>query len=255
MSFRDSTVRRTAALAVTFWLFLGSAILAQDAVPGEILQRTILIKAGNEEGTAFAIDYRGKLYLVTARHVVSGLPETNATIQVRHADTCKDYHTLKTLFPPSRDVDIAVFETEEKVSQPYQVTCDSKTGGVTMGQQVWFLGYPFGGMGSRWSNGEAPFIKRGTMSAIVGTNPDAIVLYIDGFNNPGFSGGPIVYWNFTTHSYGILGVVMGYREDTAKVLVNGTHVDTHLLVNSGILVGYSIQHALQAIDKSQEKHR
>jgi hypothetical protein len=91
------------------------------------------------------------------------------------------------------------------------------------------------------------------MSAIVATNPDAVVLYIDGFNNPGFSGGPIVYWNFTTHAYGIIGVVMGYKEDTAKVLVNGVHMDTQLLVNSGILIGYSIQHALQAIDKGQEK--
>jgi hypothetical protein len=31
------------------------------------------------------------------------------------------------------------------------------------------------------------------------------------------------------------------------------HMDTQLLVNSGILIGYSIQHALQAIDKGQEK--
>ena len=30
------------------------------------------------------------------------------------------------------------------------------------------------------------------MSALVGTDPDAVVLFIDGFNNPGFSGGPIV---------------------------------------------------------------
>ena len=152
-------------------------------------------------------------------------------------------------------MDIAVFETEEKVSQPFkvQVTSTGEAGGPTMGQLVWFLGYPFGGIGSRWINGQAPFIKRGTMSAIVATNPDAVVLYIDGFNNPGFSGGPIVYWNFTTHAYGIIGVVMGYKEDTAKVLVNGVHMDTQLLVNSGILIGYSIQHALQAIDKGQEK--
>jgi len=86
------------------------------------------------------------------------------------------------------------------------------------------------------------------MSAIVATNPDAVVLYIDGFNNPGFSGGPIVYWDFTKHAYRILGVVKGYKEDTAKVLVNGEHVDTQLLVNSGILVGYSISHVIQAIE-------
>jgi S1-C subfamily serine protease len=253
MSFGNSTVNRIAALAAALYLCVGSAVLAQDAVPAEILSHTRLIKAGDVEGTAFSIDHGGRLYLVTARHLVAGLPESNATIQIRQADEWKDYHTVRTLFPSSAEADIAVFETAEKVSQPFKVTCEPKTGGVTMGQQVWFLGFPYGGMGSRWSSGEAPFIKRGTMSAIVGTNPDAVILYIDGFNNPGFSGGPIVYWNFDTHSYAIVGVVMGYKEDTAKVLVNGVHMDTQLLVNSGILIGYSIQHALQAIDKGQEK--
>ena len=91
------------------------------------------------------------------------------------------------------------------------------------------------------------------MSAVDWTNPDAVVLYIDGFNNPGFSGGPIVFENLNSHTLEIIGVVKGYKEDTAKVLVNGKHLDTELLVNSGILIGYSIEHALQAIDKSQEK--
>ncbi len=49
--------------------------------------------------------------------------------------------------------------------------------------------------------------------------------------------------------YKIVGVVQGYKEDTAKVLVNGEHVDTRVLVNSGILVGYHIEHAIQAIEK------
>ena len=90
------------------------------------------------------------------------------------------------------------------------------------------------------------------MSAIDATNRDAVVLYIDGFNNPGFSGGPIVYWDFEKHAYRILGVVKGYREDTAKIMVNGEHVDTNLLENSGILVGYSIQHAIQAIERAKQ---
>ena len=87
------------------------------------------------------------------------------------------------------------------------------------------------------------------MSAIDATNQNAIVLYIDGFNNPGFSGGPIVFWSFTKHNYEIIGVVKGYREDTAKVLVNGKQIDSNILVNSGILIGYSIEHAIQAIEK------
>ena len=85
------------------------------------------------------------------------------------------------------------------------------------------------------------------MSAVDARDKSSIVLYIDGFNNPGFSGAPIVYWNFDKRVYRLLGVVQGYKEDTAKVLINNEHVNTALLVNSGILVGYSIEHAVQAI--------
>lgn len=193
------------------------------------------------------MDYRGKLYIITARHLVAGLADNKTTIQVRLSGKWQDIHTTRTLFPSSNDVDIAVLETDEKLSQPFVINPVGEASGVTMGQQVWFLGYPWG-IGSKFSNNsEAPFIKRGTMSAIDASNPDAIVLYIDGFNNPGFSGGPIIYWGFSDRQYKILGVVQGYRTDTAKVLVKGEPVDTQILVNSGILLGYSIQHALQAI--------
>jgi S1-C subfamily serine protease len=233
--------------AMVLALSLVPAALAQDAVPTDILKRTLFIKGPSEAGTAFCVEHEGKLYLVTAKHVVADLPKTNATLQVMKDGTWTDFHTVKTIFPSSPDVDIAIFETDEKV-QPFEVPL-SEGDSVTMGQQVWFLGYPWG-LGSRWANGKGlvPFIKRGTMSAVDGTNPKAIVLYIDGFNNPGFSGGPIVYYSFSKHAYRILGVVKGYREDTAKVLVNGEHVDTKLLVNSGILIGYSAEHVTEAIE-------
>lgn len=107
-------MRKPILFAIAVWVLITVA-LAQDAVPPEILQRTIFIKVGNEAGTAFCVDYQGKLYLVTAKHVVAGLPESKATIQVWRENQWKDYHTVRTLFPSSSDVDIAVFETEEKV--------------------------------------------------------------------------------------------------------------------------------------------
>jgi len=231
-------------------LSLCPGLHGQDAVPAEMLNRTIYIKAGNITGTAFALDYQGKIYLVTARHVVAGLPHEKATIEIWQDNQWKTYATVRTLFPSSNEVDIAVFETNEKAEKPYQVTTANK-GGPTMGQQVWFLGYPWG-IYSRFEGGKtvAPFIKRGTMSAIDGTNQHAVVIYIDGFNNPGFSGGPILFWDLNSRSYQIVGVVQGYKEDSAKVLINGQHVDTQLLVNTGILVGYSIAHATEAIEAS-----
>lgn len=248
-------VRTALYLAILLIMIAGfgaPALVAQDAVPMEILARTRFIKVGNEGGTAFSVDYQGKLYLVTARHVAAGLPQTGATLQIWDQDSWKDYKTARTIFPESEDVDIAVFETTELAKEPFKVTLVTSTGGPTMGQQVWFLGFPFG-LQSHFANAQIPFIKRGTMSAIDRTNPKAVIVYIDGFNNPGFSGGPILYWDFSTRTYQILGVVKGYKEDTAKVLVNGVQQDTQLLVNSGILIGYSAQHVLDALAAAQKQ--
>jgi S1-C subfamily serine protease len=231
------------------WLSVAMTAVAQDGVPGEILGRTHMIKVGDTQGTGFGIEHKGKLYFVTARHVVAGLAASDAVIEVMKAGTWQKVHTIRTLFPSSPDVDIAVFETDEKIPVSYKILMASGADGPTLGQQVWFLGYPWG-LGSHAANGsEIPFIKRGTMSAIDGSNPQAPVIYIDGFNNPGFSGGPIVYWDFKAHAYRILGVVQGYKEDTAKMMVNGHLADTRLLVNSGILVAYDIKHVIEAIER------
>lgn len=227
---------------------------AQDAVPTEILARTWLIKNGNKYGSAFAVEHKGMAYLVTARHMVEGLPPIKAKIEVWQDDTWRTLQTVKTLFPKSDAVDIAVLKLDEKISKPYEITSLEKSGGVTLGQQLWFLGYPYelgNQFGSQW-NGGSPFVKRGTMSAIDGRDPNAVVIYIDGFNNPGFSGGPIVYWDFTVRKYRILGVVKGYRPESAKIEVNGQPVDTQLMVNSGILIAYSIVHANEAIETDDQ---
>jgi S1-C subfamily serine protease len=244
---------RPALLWVLLWFLLAPSLSAQDAVPNEILARTFFIKAGSEAGTAFTVDHQGRIYLVTARHVVAELPTTGATLQVWQKGQWADYKTIRTLFPKSSDVDIAVLETEEKASKPYEITSDDASGGPTFGQQVWFLGYPYG-ISSHFSNGTIiPFIKRGTMSAVDASDPDAVVIYLDAFNNPGFSGGPILYWSFSSQKYKLLGVVKGYRNDTAKMVVNGTQVDTNLLVNSGILVGYSIEYVIKAIERGEKQ--
>ena len=252
-------MRKVSALAV-LCITLTVAVCAQEAVPGEILGRTWLIKnnAANKYGTAFVVEHKGEGYLVTARHMVEGLPDTKATIDVWQEGTWKTLNTVKTLFPKSSDVDIAVLKLGEKVPKPYEITADDTGGGFTFGQQVWFLGYPYQigtrfGAKSSMANWNPPFIKRGTLSAVDGRDADAVVLYVDGFNNPGFSGGPVVYWDFTLHKYKIAGVVKGFKEDTAKVVINGQHVDTQLLVNSGILIAYSIKHAIDEIEADDKQ--
>jgi S1-C subfamily serine protease len=231
-----------------------SGLNAQDAVPMEILQRTLLIKVEKSTGTAFALDYKGLTYLITARHVAANLPDIKPAFQLWRDNKWVDFIGVRRILPAAPEVDIAVLETEEKAPQPFQIAVPADDEGPTMGQQVWFLGYPFGdtALTTRANDQILPFVKRGTISAINSSNPAAIVMYIDGFNNPGFSGGPIVDWSFSKHSYRNHGVVQGFRTDTAKVWVNGQSLDTNVLVNSGILTSYSIKHAIDAIDAAHK---
>lgn len=251
MALKSGTFK---ALAFGIWLCAIPAASAQDAVPSEILQRTFLVKVGNSTGTAFTIDHNGSVYLITARHVAASLPESKPIFQIWRNNEWKDVQAIRRILPVSDDVDIAVLETGEKIAQPFEVAVSARDEGPTLGQQVWFLGYPFGdtALTSRMGNQILPFIKRGTISAINASKPDAVVLCIDGFNNPGFSGGPIVYWQFRKRVYRILGLVQGFRNDTAKVAVNGQQIDTNVLVNSGILTAYSIKHAVDAIDVAEK---
>jgi hypothetical protein len=95
------------AFAISIWLCGGIAALsAQDAVPGEILQRTFLVKVGNSTGTAFTIDYRGAVYLLTARHVAASLPEIKPVFQIWRDNKWEDVHALRRILPASDDVDI-----------------------------------------------------------------------------------------------------------------------------------------------------
>ena len=100
MCYRNSIIIKIVLFTAFVWLCLTSTILAWDSLPAEILNRTLFIKVGDVTGTAFAIDYKGKLYFVTARHVVAKSPKSNAIIQVRLSDKWINLQTIKTLFPP-----------------------------------------------------------------------------------------------------------------------------------------------------------
>ena len=250
-------MRRTKIFAVAGLLTccLAVAARAQDGVPIEMLQRTLLIRHDTTVGTAFELQRHDRKYLITARHMVAGLPDKGAAIQVMRSDKWTDCKMVRTLFPKSPAVDIAVFETAEAVGTPdYVGTAENGTGGATFGQNLWFLGFPYG-LGTHIPTQAGgvfyPFIKHGILSAIDSSNPDAGIIFIDGHDNPGFSGGPVLFIDLSDKQYKILSVVSGYRLEATQAAVDGKVVDSPLLANSGIIQTYSIKYALEAIDGAE----
>ena len=143
------------------------------------------------------------------------------------------------------------------------------TGGLILAQQIYFLGFPYSLHmdGNTLNNGlPLPFVKSGILSAMVSPTKEYQIIYIDGINNPGFSGGPIVFVDHQTRKLKVAGVVKGYKntDDQENNVYrkipkeNGLSEDDYELVktdmiaktNSGLVIGFSIQSAVDAINKN-----
>ena len=240
------------------------AVFWQDAVPDEMLRRTLplCVDTPNKDcGIAFAIDYAGKLYYVTAKHIVKTLPRCNQLAHLWYLERWNDVHVAKILFPPLGDADVAVLQTGLDAAQPYNIRMmEQPDEAVTVGQQIWFLAYP---LWSVWKphgtsnvlrrTGSRPpyittllFIKRGTVSAIDVGSTHAPLIYVGAFNNKGIAGGPIVYRDSKYHAYRIAGVLSGDEGDRFDTGPEGASNPPPS--RSGIMIAYSIKAVQEAID-------
>ena len=90
-----------------------------------------------------------------------------------------------------RENDVAVFATGVKLGPRYPLSIGMA--GVILSQEVYFLGFPYS-MITYWNESKVaplPFVKKAIVSQIE-LSEHSSILYLDGHNNPGFSGGPVV---------------------------------------------------------------
>jgi hypothetical protein len=231
---------------------------AQFEVPREIFQRTVLIRNGKEQATAFKFDQDGTIYLVTTRHFGKTLPLTNAVIQVWQDQTWNELRTGRTIFPAPKDVNLAIIETGERIAKHYTVLKSTEV--LTTGQKVWFLGwlgpiqYPLNTSAAMQNlpKMQAPiflevpnYVRIGTVSAIEPTRPDAFEIDAGRPYSLKIAGGPVIYWSPAHRVYEILGVIARSERDAEKDEIEGK--PTHEVVNSGIVKVYSIDLVVDAI--------
>ena len=170
--------------------------VAGDAqVTVNVLNRVVRIRTTSGLCSGFTIDLLGRQYLVTAKHCIPTAAPGEVRLEWWHYDRWNGIQG-RPIFASSADVDIVAFGLSKAITVQYQF--EATLDGVMAGQQVYFAGYPFGlasrgGVPGPAGFGELPFLKSGILSALDSRNPGAVVLYVDGQNNPGFSGGPIVF--------------------------------------------------------------
>jgi S1-C subfamily serine protease len=256
-------VRKRALSALLAACLAGVAARAQ--VPtSNVLYRVLRIRTATSTGSAFTIEVDGKQYLITARHLLNGFG-SQGEIEL-WLDSRWSRVRARAIYPSKAVVDIAALNLGRPVTITFPL--EPSSGGLTLGQQVYFLGYPYGLEGtSRLAPlppgfGEIPFLKSGIVSAVDDRDPEASVLYLDAQNNPGFSGGPIVFWHAASNSFRVAGVVRGYRNEALPVLKRKklgdpeaqAYNDLYTRANSGIVIGYDIWHIVEAIRAASRAH-
>jgi hypothetical protein len=214
-----------------------------------VIQRTFQLRFKDCTGTCFTVDLDGKQYLVTAKHCIEGLSDGD-TIEVFHGDEWRRLSVSLVGHGP-QDVDVSVVALHQQLSPVHPLP--PTTAHLVYGQDVFFLGFPFGlASNSKDLNGgfPLPLVKKATLSAI-DFGPNAVML-LDGLNNPGFSGGPVVFTKpgSAKLDYSVAAVISAYRFNRVSVDHGGYPTPLTVNENTGIIIAYSINHAVRLIEKN-----
>ena len=212
-------------------------------IPTNILFRVFQIRCGSGTGTIFALDFESRQYLVTASHIVGEFAD--GQIEIRHDDAWK---TLRVEFVGSTNehLDVSVFAAEILLCSA-EFTAEPSLAGALLGQEMHFLGFPFGWRGPSTDllrRAPLPFVKRASLSMLDVQNGN---MFLDGMNNPGFSGGPVVFRVLARNEWRIGGVVTGYHDVSDYIQVNGESTSLQYYSNSGLIYVTPIKKILEVI--------
>ena len=208
-----------------------------------IITKIFYIKSeNNNAGSSVGYSHNNLFYLVTAKHIFSDCI-LNQTVNLEIYFNNKWINIKATiLFDNSNsDIDIAVLKTNIDYPDFRNINTMDK---FILGQDVYFFGFPCNQIIKHNSNPinkgfPIPFIKKGIFSAV-----ESPILFLDGNNTFGFSGGPVIAWDYndnnTNADYKIIAIISGYLNQEGKIMYNGEKINnlTHT---------YSIKYAIDII--------
>jgi len=213
-----------------------------EMITANVIHRVFRIRFGKSEGTAFTIEVGQREYLVTARHMVEPIQDS-AEIEVFSNGIWTPLRVNLVGHAPD-DADVSVVAASRQLT-PLNLPMEATHEGLTYGQDVYFLGFPYGFLGKYILGPEGyplPFVKKATLSLF-----DGKVFFLDGHNNPGFSGGPVVFAKPFTHEYKVAAVISGYRAVQEPVYAGSQPSNLMYLDNTGIIVSHTIYAAMEMI--------
>ncbi len=214
-------------------------------VSSNILQRVFLLAYEGQIGTCFAVDVDARQYIVTATHMMANLQERGTVSLATESGTREISVRLVGHCAPPADISVLAPERSLIYAPPIQVSDD----GMFLSEDVFFLGFPHGwrmATGAINNGFPLPLVKKGIVAGFGFT--DGTIL-LDGHNNPGFSGGPVVSEQLSQQAGMpvIIGVVSGFRCAAEPVIANGQQMALPWKQNTGIMVAGFASRALDVI--------
>ena len=220
----------------------------------EIIRRVFAITADKKSsGSSLLFSFNGVSYFITAAHVLGDMEEGKAAKLYIYRDNSWIDVDVIPFYVSGRpyqngDIDIAVLKTNViREEKEFNVLSSEN---MTFGQDAYFLGFPYFGGAIQHSpepinkNFPLPFVKK----AIVSSMQESI-LYLDGHNNPGFSGGPVIFWNHRKKKHQISAIISAYLTQEGEIKRIETSTKEFYSENSGIGVAYDIRFARELIEK------
>jgi hypothetical protein len=206
-----------------------------------------LIKYGDQFGSSFTIDVDNRQYLISAKHFLVKLKESDH-IEIFHDSQWKRLE-VKRIDLENPNIDILVLAPAVQLSPPLEL--QPSIGNLFVSQNVFFLGFPFemkDEVKALNNYFPLPFVKKGIVSTMDFGNIKEKILYVDGHNNSGFSGGPIVFFDSQDKKLKVAAVVSSYINEPVEVKEKDKATALKAVTNSGILIGYTIDAAIDAIE-------
>jgi len=150
--------------------------------------------------------------------------------------------------------DIAVLGLETLLPTGNTALATGGNKSLFLSMDVYFLGFPYGLQTDLTTSMSAgypiPLVKKAIISGFDFGDQRYTHCLLDGHNNPGFSGGPVVAKPPGEEVIRVIGVISGYKSAAEPVLHQGQATPMAVMYNTGIIDTYSIEVALQIISSN-----
>ena len=225
-----------------------------------VIKSIFRIKYEEWMGTCFTITVEGKMYLITARHIVKEITGLDS-VQIYHDGKWVNI-SVRVIGHASPLVDISVLTGDLSFLRNASIPASRDRLGYS--QDVYYLGFPDSIVETDKASSLAmeinkgfplPMAKRAILSNVGNDNH----FFIDGYGSQGFSGGPVIFRPSDSEPYQVAGVIIKYAPEIipvyktdlqAKIDGEGTKPIGYFRGNSGITTASWIKHATDLIEKN-----